>query len=239
MPVCESCDKMCKSERGLGTHIKNSHSGEEREMLMWSALERRFWAKVDKRKEDECWIWTAYRNGDGYGYIRFDGDNRRAHRVAYSLEHEPPGDDMVLHHCDTPACVNPVHLYLGDQSHNLQDAWDRGRRNEPGLTYSPGESNPNARLTETDVREIRQRAKGDITYRELAADYDVSHRTIGEVVRRESWPHVDENNESLRTDGGTDALDVRCRECGERYQLTTETGNDCPACGFASFEVVR
>jgi len=34
---------------------------------------------------------------------------------------------LVLHTCDQVWCINPKHLYLGTQSQNFQDAYDRGR----------------------------------------------------------------------------------------------------------------
>ena len=45
--------------------------------------EERFWAKVDRRGPDECWIWTAYRDPDGYGQFGLNGRNVKAHRYAY------------------------------------------------------------------------------------------------------------------------------------------------------------
>lgn len=55
--------------------------------------------------------------------------------------------------------------------------------------YRDGEANPNASLTWADVREIRRRyAAGDTSYRALADEFGVTHRTIGMVVRGESWP---------------------------------------------------
>lgn len=79
-----------------------------------STLERRFWAKVDKRKPDECWPWTASLDGTGYGQIGPGGKHGtplKAHRVAVAISgREIPEGHMVHHACGVKACVNPAHL---------------------------------------------------------------------------------------------------------------------------------
>ena len=49
-----------------------------------------------------------------------------------------------------------------------------------------------AKLSEADVREIRRRyAKGSETFAALATAFNVSPQTIGGIVHRRSWAHVD------------------------------------------------
>lgn len=98
--------------------------------------ERRFWAKVDRQAGEVCWLWqanTVGRDGDKYGQFntgRVAGKQRNvyAHRFAWLLTHgQIPAGLHVCHHCDTPLCVNPSHLFLGTQGENLQDASRKGR----------------------------------------------------------------------------------------------------------------
>lgn len=71
----------------------------------------RFWAKVDRRDDDECWEWTGSRVARGYGHFAVDGRYPHAHRVAYELVVGPIPEGMQLDHlCRNPACVNPAHL---------------------------------------------------------------------------------------------------------------------------------
>src|SRR5438128_636890 len=74
---------------------------------------------------DECWLWTGYRNGDGYGIVDAKSIGMRivgAHRVAYVLAHGPIDPKVkVLHRCDNPPCVNPHHLWLGTTMDNSVD----------------------------------------------------------------------------------------------------------------------
>lgn len=68
----------------------------------------RFWAKVDVRSDDECWIWQASKLPNGYGQFNCT----TAHRASYMLTH--PNEDItglhVDHLCRRLDCVNPHHL---------------------------------------------------------------------------------------------------------------------------------
>lgn len=72
----------------------------------------RFWAKVDKRGPDECWIWQAAVNKvTGYGTTTNDGRTMGAHRAAYLLAVGPIPEGLTLDHsCNVRTCVNPAHL---------------------------------------------------------------------------------------------------------------------------------
>jgi len=120
--------------------------------------ERSFWSKVDKT--GPCWLWTGCIGSNGYGYITkpphmFGGGRGTvtAHRASLAIAGQiPPDGSFVCHHCDVRACVNPAHLYIGDAESNSKDAWDRGR-----IPQICGIDAPNARLTATQVAEIRDR----------------------------------------------------------------------------------
>ncbi|WP_226043451.1 HNH endonuclease [Natrinema sp. DC36] len=150
--------------------------------------ETRFWSKVNDGDHDECWEWTAALSSTGYGSIYFEGRYQNAQRVAYTLENGDPGDQMILHHCDNRKCVNPEHLYAGDASDNMQDMWDRERHPEPDAV---GEKNPSAKLTDDEVREIKQKLADGIHPRQLAGEYGVHKTNIGEIGRENIWTHVE------------------------------------------------
>lgn len=86
--------------------------------MRWRDMTRedRFWAKVDKRGPDECWLWTGVLYPNGYGrfqYVR--RQHVRAHRFAYELLIGPIPEGLVIDHvkergCTSRACVNPAHL---------------------------------------------------------------------------------------------------------------------------------
>ena len=86
----------------------------------------KFWAKVDKRGDDECWPWLGGLVWDGYPRFKtmYEGEwYVRAHRFAYRvLVGKIPEGYTIDHTCHTEACtakekdcphrrcVNPAHL---------------------------------------------------------------------------------------------------------------------------------
>lgn len=97
-------------------------------------FEDRFWLQVSKT--ESCWIWTSAKFWNGYGGIRKNGKRIQAHRASWILFNgEIPDGSLVLHRCDNPACVNPDHLYLGDQKQNAKDRDSRGRNGYSNRTH--------------------------------------------------------------------------------------------------------
>lgn len=152
-------------------------------------LEARFWAKVDRRRPDDCWLWQGAIDRRGYGRFSFLGRNAHAHQVALLIDGRPlPKGAYACHHCDVKACVNPRHLYVGTARTNVLDMYARGRA---ALNPRRGEASAMSRLTEAAVQAIRSRyAAGDVNQRELAAEYGVTQPTIWRVVHQETWAHV-------------------------------------------------
>lgn len=92
-----------------------------------SAFAVRFWSAV--RRIDGCWEWKGFRNHNGYGRLTFHGRQYLAHRIAWELTKGAsiPKGMHVLHHCDNPPCVRPVHLWLGNDADNMRDRDAKGR----------------------------------------------------------------------------------------------------------------
>lgn len=79
--------------------------------------------------ESGCWLWLGGWDNDGYGKINKNGKTvAYAHRFFYQIHKgEIPDGKLVLHKCDSPACCNPDHLFLGTHADNALDKCRKGR----------------------------------------------------------------------------------------------------------------
>lgn len=138
----------------------------------------RFWSRLSSGP-NSCWLWPGAHNGSGYGELKYDGRKVRAHRLAYELTFGPiPDGAHVLHECDTPACCNPAHLYLGDPKANAEDREQRRRGN-----HTSGETHARVKLTDAQVAEIRRRrAMGEVST-SIAPDFGVSASYVLRLAR--------------------------------------------------------
>lgn len=139
-----------------------------------------------------CWPWIGANKAGGYGQLRWKGKNTQATHLIYELYYgHGPTDEkpLVCHHCDNPPCCNPRHLFLGSYLDNVRDSMEKGRATDPPILC--GEECPNAKLTEDQVREIRQcYALGRISQPQLAHEYGVTQANISSILHRKSWKHV-------------------------------------------------
>lgn len=83
------------------------------------------------RKEGECLIWKGTVSRDGYARWKVGGRkgrNVQVHRWVYERTHGPiPDGLLVCHTCDTRACVEIEHLFLGTNADNTSDMIQKGR----------------------------------------------------------------------------------------------------------------
>lgn len=142
----------------------------------------RFFSKADQ--SGDCWLWIGA-NNRGYGTFQLNGKYYRAHRLSWEMVNGIIPDGMcVLHKCDTPACVNPAHLYLGSHADNSADMVQKGRSNR-------GELNGIAKLTKDSVMKIRDLyVVGGTSHQKLAEQFGVSRRNVGDVINRRLWSHI-------------------------------------------------
>lgn len=150
-----------------------------------TAVELRLWTKIDTSAgDDKCWPFLGAKTKRGYGKVGEDGYTRLAHRLMFAWAHRPIDESViVMHKCDNPSCCNPEHLSAGSLSDNTQDMISKGRHFTPWR----GEAAPQSKLTEEQVREIRDSPLG---YRRLARAYGVNRCTIGAIKRGTTWRHV-------------------------------------------------
>lgn len=147
----------------------------------------RFFEGVGKKTPEGCILWGRSLKAGWHGQI---GKGKRgrgmlvASRVSFEIFIGPIPEGMsVLHRCDNPACINPVHLFLGTQKDNMQDMWSKGRG-------SLGEKHYLAKITADDVRAIRRRADEGEEQKSLAKEFNISKANVCLIVSRSRWKHV-------------------------------------------------
>jgi HNH endonuclease len=146
-------------------------------------------AHVDDETE-ECIVWP-YSASRGYGWLLFDGHVRPVHVLACERRHglRPAGMEAIHAPvvCHNTRCFNWRHLRWGTHSENIRDAIRDGTAVN-NLVQRPGEEHGTAKLTWTQVNEIRARyATGEVGYTALAREYGVHNSTIGGIITQKYW----------------------------------------------------
>lgn len=132
-----------------------------------------------------CWLWLGHVKRDGYGQIRYEGKQTRAHIASYKMYKGPTNGLFVCHKCDQRSCVNPDHLFLGTPSDNTQDCIKKGRFNRP-----KGENHVNAILTKEIVLEI---VNSTCRRKIMAMKYNISEAYVSSLRKKRKWKHLFEN----------------------------------------------
>ena len=147
----------------------------------------RFFKRVNLKGPGGCWLWTGSQNNSHWHgqWRNAAGDIELTHRASWRLlKGVIPTSACVLHRCDNPVCVNPSHLFLGNQSDNANDMWRKGR-GKPGKSI--GEKHGMSKVTAEIVKAIRTSSE---TGTALAKRYGITATTVCDIRKRRSWDHV-------------------------------------------------
>lgn len=148
-------------------------------------LEQRFWQKVNKKEDDQCWEWLGFKIKSGYGRLRDENkQTKQATHISWFIEYGDYPKEYMCHTCDNPSCVNPKHLFEGDAKANVEDMVKKKRNVKGSKSYK-------AILTEDIVSQIKKEytgAYGDCT--RLAKKYGTTYSTISKIMRNLQWTHV-------------------------------------------------
>jgi hypothetical protein len=154
---------------------------------------------------DECVLYPVV-NKDGYGSIRkTEGGIKKqylAHRLSYAEANnvELNSNQVIMHSCDVPNCVNPRHLSLGTHADNSRDKVSKGRQAK-GLgngqykhgyysIYAPQEKPKPAfeslysrSLTLEQVLFLKEaiRTRGDKTLSSLSKELGIKYQTLRDL----------------------------------------------------------
>ena len=139
-----------------------------------------------------CLLWVGQLNTHGYGVIGVRSNKSNSypilvHRIVACLERgfNLTSDKLVCHTCDNRTCVNPEHIFIGTVKDNNRDCVKKGRK-----ARQCGTLNSSAKLTETDVREMRSRHEWGARQVDLAKAFNVTTGTVAKIVHGKLWSHI-------------------------------------------------
>lgn len=81
----------------------------------------------------ECFTFKGYKDQHGYISFQFRNNGKKcnisAHRASYMIDKNENiiTDDVIMHSCDNPSCINPNHLTKGTHYDNVQDRVSKNR----------------------------------------------------------------------------------------------------------------
>jgi len=141
-------------------------------------------ARSQLNRENGCIEWRGHCRPSGYGYLSVNNVAIGVHRLAFQLHKGPiPAGLCVCHHCDNRRCLNPEHLFAGTKSENSLDAVRKGRFPPHPPPRFSGQSHPQAKLSNDDVRVILTALKNGVQGTTLARDFGVTPTQISRIKR--------------------------------------------------------
>lgn len=146
-----------------------------------STTEDRLYSRL-YHSDNGCWEYHGARDSAGYGRIWHINNTIMAHRASWIVHNGSiPAGLFVLHKCDNPPCCNPDHLFLGTAEDNTKDMMNKGRR--PIIRV--------CKLTEDQVREIKNLLINDISRRALKDKFNISFGAIDAIKHGRNWEHIE------------------------------------------------
>jgi hypothetical protein len=151
----------------------------------------RYYAKEDGTIINKQWNRELVHSVNELGYHRIHPRlkgkrmNLFVHRVvAECFIPNPDNKPFVLHKDNNPRNNHVSNLKWGTQSENIQQAYDDKR------ISAKGENNGQSKLTDVDVKIIREARAIGFQGRKIAMYYKMSESWIYQICRGERWGHL-------------------------------------------------
>lgn len=171
--------------------------------------------ELTNTSESGCWIWLGATGHGGYGNMSFRGRVMNVHRAIWIAAHGaiPPGV-VVCHSCDTPACVNPQHLFTGTQRGNLADMTAKGRRANGPTQSEKIRAGWTDELRAYRAKQTRERLREDRERKAMAAGVPLDWKRCPSC---EQWFSRDG---FYRNAAREDGLKPHCKACSVEKDMT-------------------
>lgn len=163
-----------------------------------------------------CLMWDRGKHTRGYGVMRLPncmgGNHKRPHVVSFEQAHgNVPIGQEVCHHCDSPPCFRPIHLFAATHTGNMRDMIQKGRMVIPRKRYNL--------LSSESILDMRRLYDAGATQKELAQKFERTESAISDIVNlrtcgadgawrvKEHIARGEQNSHSIATE--SDVLEMR------------------------------
>ena len=150
-----------------------------------STIKEKLLAKSKINVDTGCIEWLGSKSAGGYGKLTVNNKTISAHRTAFEDYY---GTNIVgkviMHNCDNPSCINPIHLKIGTVKDNIEDKVLKGRQLR-------GEDCHQSRLTFSIIKDILLLHSHKISSDLIAKKYNIKLGHLSKIVNRKIWKHVE------------------------------------------------
>jgi len=140
-------------------------------------------------KSNGCWEYRGWNTKEAYPLIYISGRSYGCHRISALIWNgfDIKSKLVIRHGCDNRNCYNPKHLSSGTYKDNEMDKVMRMRNAR--------------RFNQEQIREIREMYVNGYSWRKIAKMFNVSHTTIGKIVKSLRYfhpPYADKTSSTIR-----------------------------------------
>jgi hypothetical protein len=130
---------------------------------------------------NSCWPWLFAKTNFGHGVFSKNNKTQLAHRWFYEFFYckKVPSNLVIRHICDNPSCCNPMHLLLGSQQENIQDAYNRKRRTHPW------------KISKDVLFQIYKLKEQGLMNKDIAAQLNISRQVVSKYLQFKKTVPVD------------------------------------------------
>lgn len=146
-----------------------------------------------------CWIWTGSFTSDGHPQLEIEGRNQKVIPYLFRLWVSINNLNLKWNRlrrkktCTSKKCINPRHFDPAPIMRKVQMK-GVGKGGNPAGHPKPehiqGIKNPNVRLNESKVLQIRERYSKGSSVVQLSKDFSVTQTQIKRIVSGQNWKHI-------------------------------------------------
>jgi hypothetical protein len=135
--------------------------------------------------EGGCWECVSHSGNKGYPVFTRNKKRDYLSRYMFEMFVEPIIDNnVILHSCDNPKCINPQHLSQGTKPDNVADMVSKGRQSK-GMTH-------NRKLSLDEVIEIKKLIiEGKYSEETIGNMFGVRQSSIHKIKIGHSYKYVE------------------------------------------------